>query len=81
MMGKNKKEWQDADYVLAFYDRKHLTARRRYREYVEKGINGGRRWDLIGGGLARSAGGWSVVKAMRKGVDRILGMGSLLKAY
>ena len=73
IMGKNKKEWQDADYILGFYDRKRLTARRRYRQYVEKGIADGRRSDLIGGGLVRSAGGWSVVKAMRKGFDRIKG--------
>jgi putative transposase len=60
MMGKNKKEWQDTDYILACYDRKSLTARRRYRKCLEKGVGGGRRWDLIGGGLVRSAGGWSV---------------------
>ena len=73
MMGKEKNEWQDADYILGFYDRKRSTARRRYREYVEKGIADGRRSDLVGGGLIRSAGGWSVVKAMRKGLDRIKG--------
>ncbi|MCG6878184.1 MAG: transposase, partial [Deltaproteobacteria bacterium] len=73
MMGRNKKEWQDTDYILGFYDRKRLAARRHYREYVEKGIGAGQRPDLIGGGLVRSAGGWSVVKAMRKGIDRIKG--------
>ena len=73
MMGQDKKEWRDADYILGFYDRKRSTARRRYRQYVEKGIADGRRSDLIGGGLVRSAGGWSVVKAMRKGLDRIKG--------
>ncbi len=72
-MGKNKREWQDADYILRFYYSKKLTARRRYREYVKKGINAGRRPDLVGGGLVRSAGGWSVVKAMRRGLERIKG--------
>jgi putative transposase len=71
LMGKNKREWQD--YILRFYNGKYLTARRRYREYVEKGVADGRRSDLVGGGLIRSAGGWTVVKAMRRGVERMKG--------
>jgi REP element-mobilizing transposase RayT len=71
LMGKRKQEWQDTDYILKFYDSKSSTARRRYREYVKKGIADGRRSDLTGGGLIRSAGGWSAVKALRRGVDRI----------
>jgi len=73
LMGKYKREWQDADYILRFYNSKNLTARRRYRKYVEKGIGDGRRPDLVGGGLVRSAGGWSVVKAMRRGFERMKG--------
>jgi putative transposase len=73
LMGQRKKEWQDSDYILRFYDRKRLTARRRYRAYMERGIDDGRRPDLVGGGLVRSAGGWSAVKAMRKGIERIKG--------
>ena len=73
MMDKNKQEWQEADYILKFYDSKRLMARRRYREYVVKGIAEGRRPDLTGGGLVRSAGGWEVVKAMRKGSLRTKG--------
>ena len=69
LMGKNKREWQDSDYILGFYNGKYLTARRRYREYVEKGVADGRRSDLVGGGLIRSAGGWTVVKTMRRGVE------------
>jgi len=38
-----------------------VTARR-----VTKGIDQGRRWDLTGGGLIRSAGGWAAVKALKK---------------
>jgi len=73
LMGKNKQEWQDDDYILRFYNGKYLTARRRYREYVEKGVADGRRSDLVGGGLIRSAGGWTVVKGMRRGVERMKG--------
>ena len=34
---------------------------RRYREFIEDGFNMGRREDLTGGGLRRSAGGWEGV--------------------
>ena len=73
LMGKRKRDWQDVDYILKFYDSKCSTARRRYREYVKKGIADGRRSDLVGGGLIRSAGGWSAAKALRRGVDRMKG--------
>ncbi len=57
------------------------AARKAFRAYVEKGIAQGRRPKLVGGGLIRSAGGWSVVQAMRRAKDhmksdeRILGDG------
>jgi len=73
LMGKNRREWQDTDYILRFYSDKYLSARRRYREYVATGLGDGRRSDLVGGGLIRSAGGWSVVKAMGRGVERMKG--------
>lgn len=72
-MGNNKRAWQDTDYILRFYNSKYLTARRRYREFVKKGVGDGRRPELVGGGLVRSAGGWSVVKAMRRGLERMKG--------
>jgi len=72
-MGKLKREWQDTDYILRFYNSKYLTARRRYREFVEKALTDGRRPVLVGGGLVRSAGGWSVVNAMRRGFERMKG--------
>jgi len=72
-MGKKKCEWQETDYILRVYNSKYLTARRRYREYVEKGVRDGQRPELVGCGLLRSAGGWSVVKAMRRGFERMKG--------
>lgn len=74
LMGKYQREWQEADYILKFYNSRYTIALRRYREYVEKGLGDGRRSDLAGGGLIRSAGGWSVVKAMRRGIERMKGM-------
>ena len=79
LMGKKKAEWQNVNKVLGMFNRNVSLARRRYREFVVKGIEMGRRPDLIGGGLIRSAGGWHAVKAFRnnkihlKGDERILG--------
>ena len=85
VMGKRKQPWQDTDTILRFYNSKLSLARRRYRAYVKKGIDEGRRPDLMGGGLIRSSGGWSVVKALRKsgtrmkGDERILGDGDFVE--
>ncbi len=74
-----KNEWQATDQVLALFADRVTLARRRYRDYIKEGVDQGRRTDLVGGGLVRSAGGWSAVHSMRKaGVliksdERILG--------
>jgi putative transposase len=53
--------------------------------YVKKGIDQGRRPELVGGGLIRSLGGWSAVKALRRAGDRelsddrILGSGEFVE--
>jgi hypothetical protein len=38
------------------------VARKSYNTFVSKGIDMGRRQNLIGGGLIRSVGGWSELK-------------------
>ena len=79
LMGYRKNSWQDTDYVLSYFGSKRGSARRRYRAYVEEGVQEGRRPDLVGGGLIRSIGGWIELKALRKigermkGDERILG--------
>jgi len=71
--------------VLELFSDTVSTARRFYRSFVKKGIDQGRREDLIGGGLIRSFGGWSNVKAMRrakifeKSDERILGDGDFVE--
>jgi hypothetical protein len=73
------------DYILKLFDATSSTARWRYAEFVAEGIHQGRRPDLIGGGLIRSVGGWSAVKALRregayrKGDERILGDGEFVE--
>ena len=85
LMGKQKRAFQDVDYVLRLFGDKVAEARRRYREYVRKRIELGRQPELVGGGLLRSSGGWGVLKAMSKarihlkGDERILGESDFVK--
>ncbi|MBI5591986.1 MAG: transposase [Deltaproteobacteria bacterium] len=82
---KKYRPWQDTDYVLKRFNPSVLVARRRYREFVEKGMDQGRRDELVGGGLIRSSGGWAAVKALQKaGIfqkndERILGDGEFVE--
>jgi len=72
LTGKKKREWQDVEYVLGFFGRNVVEARRGYVSYIKEGISLGRQPELVGGGLIRSLGGWDVVKKMRlSGQDRI----------
>jgi hypothetical protein len=85
IMGKLNRDFQDVDYVLRLFGNKAAEARRRYRQYVGKRIELGRRPELVGGGLLRSSGGWGVLKAMSKarihlkGDERILGESDFVK--
>lgn len=84
LMGKLKKPWQETHGVLGMFGEKLGTSRQAYRVFVERGIAEGRRPDLTGGGLLRSAGGWEGVKALReeqvyqKNDERILGDGDFV---
>ena len=85
LMGKQKNDWQDVNGVLRLFGKNISQARRNYKDFVHKGIDQGRREDLIGGGLVRSAGGWAGVGALRKAKiwqksdERILGDGDFVK--
>ena len=85
LIGKVKNDWQDRDYVLKWFGTKEGEAKKYYRDYVKKGIDKGRRPELVGGGLIRSLGGWSAVKRMRRSGDRewsddrILGSGEFVE--
>ena len=85
ILGKKTNTWQDKDYILKLFASQKPVAISRYREFVKKGIEQGKRSDLVGGGLIRSAGGWSAIKALRrtgayqKGDERILGDGDFVK--
>ena len=84
LTGKIKRQWQNTEYVLSFFNRSG-NPRKNYLQYVKEGINQGRRPELVGGGLIRSMGSWSAVLAMRRSGakevadQRILGDGDFVK--
>jgi REP element-mobilizing transposase RayT len=85
VMNKTKQPWQNVDYVYGLFSDQKRLARKKYRVFVEKGIPEGKRPDLVGGGLLRSIGGWTVLKGFRKagirvkGDERILGDGDFVE--
>jgi putative transposase len=86
IMGKITREWQDTDHVLHLFGRRLRTARSAYERFVIEGVDQGRRPELVGGGLIRSAGGWATIKAGRNfgmrimGDERILGNGDFVQS-
>ena len=66
LMGNSQNDWQETESVLKLFADHVPSARQSYRAFVEKGMDQGRRLDLTGGGLLRSAGGWQAIEAMRK---------------
>ncbi|OQY11175.1 MAG: hypothetical protein B6I30_07285 [Desulfobacteraceae bacterium 4572_187] len=65
-MGKHKNPWQDTDSVLQLFGKSKYVARKKYRDFLEKGIGRGRNPEMTGGGLLRSIGGGVVLKSMRR---------------
>jgi putative transposase len=84
LAGKVKRDWQDTQYVLSFFG-SSKDSRKNYLQYVQKGIDQGRRPELVGKGPIRSMGGWSEVLAGRtrgekQAADhRILGDGDFVR--
>jgi REP element-mobilizing transposase RayT len=84
IMGKRTRPWQDIKYVLRLFDGSDLSARKKYRKYVEKAAGEGKKPELTGGGLIRSMGGWAAAKMLRNAVrmksdERILGDGDFVE--
>jgi REP element-mobilizing transposase RayT len=85
ILGNTNNSWQEIDKILGLFHNKRYLAHRYYRNFVKKGIEQGRRPDLVGGGLVRSVGGWSALISMRraknyqKGDERILGDGDFVE--
>ena len=85
LMGKKEILWQDTAYVLALFGKTVADARKNYAGYVSKYAGTGRRPELTGGGLIRSAGGWRAIReAYKAGIrltsdERILGSSSFVE--
>ena len=85
LMGTRDRAWQNTSKVLGLFAKRVSSARKHYRSFIERGIAKGKRPDLIGGGMVRSAGGWTAFKTMSKqrlhlkGDERILGDSEFVK--
>jgi REP-associated tyrosine transposase len=79
IMGEQEQPWQDRKLALSYFGKSVGSARSKYKLFIAKGIDQGKRADLVGGGLIRSTGGWAAVKEMQKAKihiksdERILG--------
>jgi len=72
LMGHTRRPWQASQSVLAHFGSSLFRARQQYRAFVAAGIPLGRRPELQGGGLVRSAGGWRAVHQLRRGREAYL---------
>jgi REP element-mobilizing transposase RayT len=83
LMGNTERKWLQVDDVLAAFGKSTKSARKAYRSFVEDGLDQGHRKELVGGGLVRSAGGWSEIKNNQPhgmSDERILGDGDFVSA-
>jgi REP element-mobilizing transposase RayT len=85
LLGNVTHEWQDCDYVLNCFAKTEKASQSSYRQFLFDGLSQGNRPELVGGGLVRSQGGWSEVKALRRiglneaSDERILGSGDFVE--
>jgi len=71
LIGTQKNDWQEKEYVLRMFGAEKRRAIRAYRKFMEEGKDQGKRSELIGGGLIRSLGGWSRVLSMRAKSEKV----------
>lgn len=79
LLGRVARPWQAVGDILGHFGPTPRRARAAYQAFVAEAASQGRRPELTGGGLVRSAGGWRRLTALRrsdlrlKGDERILG--------
>ncbi len=84
LLGRRRRGWQDRAEILGRFSTKKRESVSRYRQFVADGIALGRREELTGGGLRRSAGGWEGLTELKRakeywrGDERILGDGDFV---
>ena len=85
LVGQQTRPWQETETVLGHFSATLRVARRQYATFVAEGAAQGRRPELQGGGLVRSAGGWVAVQELRqgresyRGDERILGSSAFVE--
>ena len=85
VINRIKRDWQDREYVLHYFGKKERGAQSAYLQFVLEQSSLGKQSELTGGGLVRSAGGWSEVLSLRQrgqkqfSDERILGSGEFVK--
>lgn len=73
LLGTVPRPWQATVEILSYFGRRRSRARIAYRAFVRAGIAQGHCPALQGGGLVRSAGGWTAVASLRRGREAYLG--------
>lgn len=77
-------KFQSTGEILGRFSDSKIKAQQKYLEFIESGKGMGKREDLTGGGLRRSAGGWKGVYALKRakdywrGDERVLGDGEFV---
>jgi REP element-mobilizing transposase RayT len=71
LMGKEERTFQGVEEILSRFDGNLKGARKSYRNFVREGLKMGERPELVGGGLKRSAGGWSEVLSSRRRKEEV----------
>ena len=77
--------WQETELIRVQFGPTGGRARKAYQAFVAAGVPKGRRPELQGGGLVRSAGGWTELVALRRtkeavaGDARVLGGGDFVE--
>ncbi len=65
-MGNKKNNWQEVDEILRRFSVKYTEAKMLYKKFIDEGKGEFKGENLIGGGLRRSAGGWSEQQTLQK---------------
>ena len=84
LTGEQKVSWQATGEILERFGATRREAAKKYTTFMDEAKAKGRRHDFSGGGLRRSAGGWTRVACLQKanerwqGDERILGDGDFV---
>jgi len=77
IIGRKERKWQETQDILKRFSERKEDAIKEYKGFILSGSNMGKRPDLVGGGLRRSAGIWKSSMGKKldhtKGDERILG--------